>query len=173
MNKSHICKKLVNATLTLSFLLPFNAHSQNYFRATEDKTKYSLKGSEYISGQNYRDALMRVNLLGAVNKPGSHLVPANSELSSLLAFAGGHTEDADIESITVKRKVKDGYTVITHDLDSFLQDKDKQDLRLRPNDLIHVPQRKPFISDNGLKILTVASTVLGLIVSGLVIDDRI
>lgn len=160
--------------LILSFLFSsISAHSQEFFRATESKTKYSLKGSEYISGQNYKDALMRVNLLGAVNKPGAHLVPANSELTSLLAFAGGPTEDADIEEIVIKRKSSKGYTVITHNLDSFLKSEHQTDLRLRPNDLVHVPQKKPFISDNGLKVLTVTSTILGLIVSGLVIDDRL
>ena len=116
---------------------------------------------------------MRVKLVGAVNKPGAHLVPANSELTSLLAFAGGPTEDADIEEIVIKRKSSKGYTVITHNLDSFLKSEQQTDLRLRPNDLVHVPQKKPFISDNGLKVLTVTSTILGLIVSGLVIDDRL
>lgn len=174
VKKIHLCKRLLSATIaTLITLTSSGATAQDYFRATESKTRYSLKGSEYMSGQNYKDALMRVSLLGAVNKPGSHVVPANSELTSLLAFAGGPTKEADIEEITIKRKSKNGYTVITHDLESFLQSESQKDLKLRPNDLVHVPQKKPFISDNGLKVLTVASTILGLIVSGLVIDDRL
>lgn len=126
-----------------------------------------------MSGQNYGDTLMRVSLLGAVGKAGSHVIPADSKLSSLLSFAGGPNDDAEIDSITVKRKSKSGYEVIEYDLEEFLQEPGKKDLALKPHDIIHVPPKNKFLSDNSLRALTVASTILGIIVSGIVIGDRL
>lgn len=172
--------RALSLALSFQFLIAsMPANAQDYFRASEEKSRFSLKGSEYISGQDFGDTLMRVNLLGEVGKPGVHMVPAQTNFSSLLSFAGGPTSDADIENITIKRallkKRTDGqnYQVIDYNMEDFLKDPGKKDLALKPNDIIHVPQKTKYLSDNSIRLLTVASTVLGIIVSGIVINDKI
>ena len=166
---------LVNLIFCIQLLLlPTRSFAQDYFRASEEKSKFSLKGSEYLSGQNYREAMMRVNLIGEVNKPGVHVVPANTKFSTLLSFAGGTTKEANIEEIVIKRqRTKDKYKVIKYDFEEFLEDEKEIDLSLSPNDMIYVPQKEKIISDNSVKVLTIVSTVLGIVVSSFIIDDRI
>lgn len=174
MNLNSFTQKLAKILLLLELCLaPLGASAQQYFKASEEKSKFSLRGNEFLSGQDYGTTLMRVHLLGAVGKPGAHMIPKNSDLTTLLSYAGGPGPDAEIDSITIKRATKSGYEVIEYDLEEFLSDKKVQDIKLSPNDIVHVPQKKKFLSDNSLKALTVVSTVLGIVVSAIVIDDKL
>lgn len=166
--------KLLNFLAIVQTVFFMNgAHAQDYFRASQEKTRFSLKGNEFLSGQDYGDTLMRVSLLGAVGKPGMHMVPANSSFASLLSYAGGPTVEADVENISIKRGKKGNYEVLEYDLKEFMKDPSKKDLTLRPNDIVYVPQKDKFLSEGALRALTITSTILGIIVSGMVIDDRL
>lgn len=164
---------LLNIFFAHILLAPINVHAQDYFKASEEKTRLALRGNEFLSGQDYGTTLMRVHLLGAVGKPGAHMIPNDSSLTGLLSYAGGPGPKAEIGSITIKRTTKNGYEIIEYDLEKFLNVKEMRDFKLRPNDIIHVPHKKEFLSDNSLKALTVVSTVLGIVVSAIVIDDRL
>src|SRR4051812_16725778 len=60
-------------------------------------------GSEFVSGDYPGAVLMRVNLWGAVGKPGIHFVPAQTDLVTLLSFAGGPSEAAKMSGLYIKR----------------------------------------------------------------------
>lgn len=148
----------------------FNIFAQsNDFKISDKKIIYTQKGSEYISGSSYRDKMMKVKMIGEVNKPGVHVLPANSSFTTLLSYAGGPTKDADTSKIHIKRETEKGYKNIKLDFDDFIKS-DQMDISLKHNDLIYVKKESAFISS---KTTTVIATFLSIIVSGFIINDRL
>ena len=60
------------------------------------------RGAQYFLGEA-DELLMRVNIWGFVRKPGQYMVPTDTDLISLMSFAGGPIEQAKIKSIRVVR----------------------------------------------------------------------
>lgn len=160
-------KQVSLLTLTI-FSLNSVAFSQS-FRLSDKKQSLSLRGSEFVSGTDYKNNMIRVKMIGEVNKPGVHLLPENSSFSTLLSYAGGPTKDADITEITIKRKHNKGYKNIELNFKDFMTN-NQNDMILKADDLIYVEKEKEFISNRTLTIIT---TVLGAVVSGIIINDRL
>ena len=60
------------------------------------------RGAQYFLGAA-DELLMRVNIWGFVRKPGQYMVPTDTDLISLMSFAGGPAEQAKIKSIKIVR----------------------------------------------------------------------
>ncbi len=60
------------------------------------------RGAQYFLGAA-DELLMRVNIWGFVRKPGQYMVPTDTDLISLMSFAGGPIEQAKIKSIRIVR----------------------------------------------------------------------
>lgn len=163
-----ISLKQVNISILMIFFINSFAHAQS-FRLSEKKQALSLRGSEYVSGTDYKTKMIRVKMIGEVNKPGVHLLPKNSDFTTLLSYAGGPTKDADITQITIKRKQNKGYKNIKLDFKDFMVN-NSNDLTLKANDLIFIEKETELIST---RTLTIIATVLGAVVSGIVINDRL
>ena len=58
------------------------------------------RGAQYFLGAE-DELLMRVNIWGFVKKPGQYMVPTDTDLISLMSFAGGPVEQAKIKSIKI------------------------------------------------------------------------
>lgn len=63
----------------------------------------SLYKDPYISV----NALFRINILGEVKNPGFYYVSDNEKFTAILAFAGGTTENADLNDIKVIRNFEE------------------------------------------------------------------
>jgi protein involved in polysaccharide export with SLBB domain len=122
-----------------------------------------------MSGESYRGSMMTVQMIGEVNKPGVHIVPEGSSFTNLLSYAGGPTKDANIEDIYIKRKTSKGFKNIELNFKDFLTD-NNQDLKLQPNDLIYVEKESQWLSS---RTLTIIATLMGAVVSGIVINDKL
>lgn len=168
MHQKRKIVKLANILNLLVLLFSFNMNAQT-FKITESKFNSSQKGSEYISGTTYDNRMMEVKLIGEVQKPGVHLLPANSKFTNLLSYAGGPTINADVSNITIKRRSGKGYKNIKLDFEEFMQN-DQNDLLLKPNDLVYVQKQEELISS---RTLTIVATLLGIVVSGFVIEDKL
>lgn len=84
-----------------------------------------------------RMRLIKVYLVGQVNKPGDYQVPGASTVLSALAAGGGPTKNGSMRRIEIKRN---GKLVDTVDLyDFFLKGDKVRDIRLLPGDTIFVP----------------------------------
>lgn len=76
------------------------------------------------------ELLIPVNIWGFVKNPGQYMVPNNTDLISLLSYAGGPTESAKLSTIRIVRNdLKEGNKVWKINVDKFLE---KGDLRLIP-----------------------------------------
>ena len=58
--------------------------------------------SRYLIGKE-EQMLLPVNIIGKVRKPGQYMVPFRTDLISLIAYAGGFTENAKINAIKIVR----------------------------------------------------------------------
>jgi len=63
---------------------------------------YQNRGAQYVIG-NQDQLLIRVNIWGFVKMPGQYLVPTNTDLVSLISYAGGPLEDAQLKKIRLIR----------------------------------------------------------------------
>ena len=60
------------------------------------------RGAQYFLGDQ-DELLMRVNIWGFVRKPGQYMVPTDTDLISLISFAGGPIEQAKVKAIKIVR----------------------------------------------------------------------
>lgn len=83
-----------------------------------------------------------LTLMGEVFKPGYYTLAQNTPMSTILAIAGGTTDQADLRSIIVKRTLVDG-TVIQEKLDLYsplIEGKKEPRLKLQAGDTVIVSQ---------------------------------
>jgi polysaccharide export outer membrane protein len=97
------------------------------------------RGAQYYLGSE-DELLVPVNIWGYVEKPGQYLVPNNTDLISLLSFAGGPTEDAKISNIHIVRSdAKLGSQIWKIDVDRYIETGDERLIpTLKPNDTVIV-----------------------------------
>jgi polysaccharide export outer membrane protein len=70
----------------------------------EEDPRENNRGAQYILGAQ-DELLIRVNIWGFVRKPGQYMVPKNTDLISLISFAGGPLEQAKIKKVKIIRAV--------------------------------------------------------------------
>ncbi len=126
--------------VTLSFLLlSGNVHAQVPTASTQDQARAA---QYFLGGQD--QVLMGVNIWGFVNRPGQYMVPYDTDLISLLSYAGGPREDAKITGIKVVRGTKSNDAknpgeVIQVDVKKWLKNGSPDDIPvLRPGDTVVV-----------------------------------
>lgn len=98
------------------------------------------RAAQYFLG-NQDQVLMAVNVWGFVNMPGQYMVPLETDLVSLLSYAGGPREDARIKRIRVVRSAAnhDSSVVIDVDVKNFVDLGDvKENPALLPGDTVVV-----------------------------------
>lgn len=165
-------KKIVALILCLQFTLPTYAQD-NDLTTTSRKVDSSLTGGAVFYSGNYPGAvLMRVNMIGEVQRPGVHHMPVATDFNTALSFAGGPTRFADTDRVVIKRKSPDGTEeVIPLDLQAHFREVHKSQLQLRPNDTLYIPQTEGVISDNSMRVVMVLSLVVGTVLSAISIHN--
>lgn len=84
-------------------LLLFLASSMSmYGQIEESNTQSKQRASLYYLGER-DELLIKVNIWGFVLKPGQYLVPTDTDLISLISFAGGPVEEAKLKKVKVIR----------------------------------------------------------------------
>jgi len=123
-------------SLNLLFLLwPVLAWAQ----ATAPPAEQNRAAQYFLGSQD--QVLMAVNVWGFVHKPGQYMVPYDTDLISLLSYAGGPREEAKIKTIKVVRPGKNNQPdqVITVDVKKFLAAAKAAEIPvLRPGDTVVV-----------------------------------
>ena len=69
---------------------------------TQPALNYRNRGAQYQIGDD-DELLIKVNIWGLVRMPGQYLVPNNTDLISLISYAGGPTESAQTKKVKLVR----------------------------------------------------------------------
>jgi hypothetical protein len=129
------------------------------------------KGSEFVSGDYPGALLMKVNLWGAVNKSGIHYIPTQTDLVTLLSYAGGPTDRADLDSVSIKRYVDGKETIVKVDADKLLTNAGGVNPQLEANDIVVVPSKKPLITTDTAILIGAAGTIATVLLSAILVSQ--
>ncbi|MBI2711874.1 MAG: hypothetical protein HYX41_03265 [Bdellovibrio sp.] len=130
------------------------------------------QGSEFISGDYPGAVLMRVNLWGAVGKPGIHFVPTQTDLITLMSYAGGPTESAKLGGVYIKRWSRGKEIVLDVDAEDLLEGTGTKPPILQANDVVVIPQKKPIISQDMGVLVSFVASVLSIVAVGIVLTRK-
>lgn len=122
-------KKVFLLSLFIIFLVP-------HLEVNAQQLGRNLGAKYYLGSDD--ELLVPVNIWGFVQKPGQYMVPNNTDLISLISYAGGPKESARISKIRLVRHTPDaGEKVIEINVKKYLQT-GNQDLipLLKPGDTI-------------------------------------
>ena len=141
---------------------------------------------EYVSGNYPGAVLIPVTILGPVSKQGIHHIPTRTHLLKFLSLAGGINTNAAFDDITIKRitsrdkgvavvKGEEVYKeeVLHFDAEEFLHNPGSRGPILQQDDIVIVKENKPFFSNNTLITIGLISSILGIVVSGMVIANGV
>lgn len=103
MSRSILRTALLFLSAVVSSFLSTASFAQE---AEVDETKphgaTPYRGAQYFLGEQ-DELLMRVNIWGFVRKPGQYMVPTDTDLISLISFAGGPVEQAKVKAVKIVR----------------------------------------------------------------------
>jgi hypothetical protein len=144
--------------------IAFWASASGFAQEIPEQLRERFGASRYYLGKE--DALLiSVNVLGYVNKPGQYMVPNETDLVSLIAYAGGLRENAKLYNIRVVRSfATNGQpNILTVDLRKYFDTGNRKLIpQMIPEDTIIVPGSKPVtlekILDYAFKIAVVAQS---------------
>jgi polysaccharide export outer membrane protein len=87
-------------------------------------------------------SVQRITILGQVQRPGSHELPAEKELTILqvLGLAGGPTRIANLKKVLVKRVVDGREKVFKVDVNGMASGNQTMMFYVREDDVITVPE---------------------------------
>ncbi len=140
-------------------LLPLIGKVQAVGKTQEALAEYlQERYSEFITGLYFVcKPLIRITILGAVNRPGSYLVERNASLWETISTAGGPTPAAELKKIYLTRSDK---VVAENLLEVYEKAYSLQEIGVRSGDQIVVPPKgRNFIRtmlDYGSFVMSVA-----------------
>ncbi len=168
---------IIGTYFTAGCVIPFDcAHAVGGNALGDGLTKgYSYtRADEYFSEIYQGEILVSINLLGAVGKPGVYHIPKQTDIVRLLALAGGTRADANMEDISIKRRSGETERVININLKQLVEDRGNgKPINLETNDIVLVAPREPAVSANTLSVVGLTASLLGLVVSSIVIINQL
>jgi len=89
----------------------------------------------------YLPPARQVAVLGRVSRPGAYTLPQAARVLDLIALAGGPTQDARVDTITVVRRENEMEHLLTVDYSAILgTGSTKDNIVLQPGDVVYVPE---------------------------------
>ena len=133
----------VMLTFILIFLAVLN-YSFGQDKSNNDAFEdYQRSSKRYLTNDD-GIIMMKVNIWGTVNNPGSHLVYDGIDLASLFSSVGGPMEGANLKKVRLYREIPDENTELVYEIDfeEFIRTGDRSNfIEIKPNDTIIVPQK--------------------------------
>ncbi len=134
-----------NILVALAAVLLLLSVSDKLLAQTRPILNFQNRGAQYMIGRE-DEILIKVNIWGFVRMPGQYLVPSDTDLISLISYAGGPTEDAQISKVKLVRTVNispqgvDSHSnkkIFIYNVKKFLETGDETlNPQLMPNDTI-------------------------------------
>jgi len=127
--------------------------SQDIYLNSEDKVYVPVRNSDaqlsdedflLISSSSIAPADFPVRVIGAVTRPGIQSLTSRSpRINSAIAASQGYTLDANMKALQVKRITPKG------NISTIMVDPNKNDIVLRPDDLIQVTDKRTTLTGRG------------------------
>ncbi len=167
-------KPFFSVLITLSLLVGPHSYAQgDSLLSTSRKVDQGLSsGTVYYSGNYPGAVLMRVNMLGEVQRPGVHHMPVDTDFNTALGFAGGPTRFANTKNTYIKRRDSNGNEqVIKLNLSEHFSEVHREVLKIQPNDTLFIEQNQAIISDNTFRVIVSLSFIIGIVLSSISIHQ--
>lgn len=138
--------------------------------AQQEGASMSNQASQYYLGDK-DEILIKVNIWGYIRKPGQYMVPRNTDLISLISFAGGPTEGARLDDVKLIRENLKGQNgknnhqqnIVSVDVKKYIETGNSNIIPpLTPNDTVVIHQS---FGNKVQKFLGIGS-VFGIIAAG-------
>lgn len=128
----------------------------------------AVPANEFFVGKELGKPLVTVSILSGVGRPGVYHVPKGTDLASLIAYAGGSLEKADLSDVSLRRELNG-----TNSQESINFHKIAGTTRPFPElinqDVVFIPPRKTL--DNTLTWVTLVSSLASIALSVALIND--
>ena len=115
------------------------------------------RGAQYFLGTDDQ-LLIKVNIWGFVAKPGQYLVPSDTDLISLISFAGGPIDGANLNSIKLIRSASNKdikQKIISINVKKFVNTGDNSIIpHLKPADTIIISGSRWYHFSKSLEVIT-------------------
>jgi len=113
----------------------------------QQRANFQNRGAQYLIGKE-DELLIKVNIWGFVRMPGQYLVPSDTDLISLISYAGGPVEGAQTKKVRLVRTTEftpdgknreDNEKIYHYNVKKFLETGDMSlNPQLLPNDTIMI-----------------------------------
>ena len=162
-------QKIISLVTSICFFFSstFAFAEGNFFEIKEPP-----RAAEYIYRSSQKESLIGVQLLGAVQKPGLYYVPANTDILKLLTLAGG-IEEANLSEVIVRKTDPTQAGVFELDMNKFMKSStDSKPFKLTQDDLIFIPKKEPWISNDVSRTITLVSLVTSIVLTAVLIEKN-
>ena len=163
---------MMSAVLLIASLSPVNAQTAS---SGLGSTAPVGSGASYYYVGKPGELTMQINVLGFVQKPGRYEVAGSTDLLQLLAYAGGATQDGDLESVRVTRFVTTAASVTKQEYSVNIENLDRADLSklsLLPGDTIYVGHTSWFVLRDIFAVVTTAALVTAAVAQVVIARNR-
>ena len=107
-----------------------------------NQERTNQRGAQYFLGTE-DELLMKVNIWGFVNKPGQYMVPSETDLISLISYAGGPSKGAKLSKIKIVHGNSKKEEISEINVKKYLDNGEESLIpRLQPGDTIVVSGSK-------------------------------
>ena len=162
-------QKLISLVTSICFLL---SSTSVYAESNFFEIKEPPRAAEYIYRSSLKESLIGVQLLGAVQKPGLYYIPANTDILKLITLAGG-IDDANLSEIIVRKTDPSQAGVFELDMNKFMRSSaDSKPFKLTQDDLIFIPKKQPWISNDVSRTITLVSLMATIVLTAVLINKN-
>lgn len=177
-------QQIFSSVLAFVFFVSSAAFAETQEYSLLNDIKQPQQASEYIFRSSPKESLISVQLLGAVNRPGVYYVPPSTDLLKLITLAGGSSNSGDMSEILVRKYEPKSWAEIQSkavneyqgayevDAEKIIKYGGAKQLKLQQDDFVYVPQKSYMISGDTARTVTVISVVLGIALTGLLIQKN-
>lgn len=127
----------------------------------------------YVARPN--EMTMQINIWGFVQNPGRYEVNTSTDLIQLLSYAGGPTNDADIEDVRITRIVRRDGILSTKEMRVNLRKMDRLEetkIMLQPGDTIYMDHTSWLTVRDIVSVVTTAAIVTAAVAQILSYTNR-
>ena len=147
----------------LTVFVAFTFFTQNSYGQVLSSLSINGNGAEFWVGKDQGKPLITVNLISGVRSPGVYHIPIDTNLTQLLAYAGGTRSNAILSEISIRRD--SGKDIVEHyqyDFDKLNHSGAKMP-QLADRDSVEIPES--IALEKTSQILAIASGITSLILS--------